>query len=64
LVVKDYDLEGVDYNEVFCRVIKQTSLRILLVLMASEVEDMEFEQLEVETTFLHGLQCVKLKVLR
>ena len=40
--------EGIDYNEIFSPVVKHTSIRMLLSLVATE--DMELEQ----TTFLHG----------
>ncbi|KAK1427083.1 hypothetical protein QVD17_15766 [Tagetes erecta] len=45
-------IEGVDYNEVFSPVVKHSSIRIILSLVASR--DYELEQLDVKTAFLHG----------
>ena len=53
LVAKGYaQTEGVDYNEVFSPVVKHSSIRILLALVAQL--DMELVQLDVKTAFLHG----------
>nr|GEU92944.1 retrovirus-related Pol polyprotein from transposon TNT 1-94 [Tanacetum cinerariifolium] len=43
---------GIDYNEVFSHVVRHTSIRVILSLTA--YEDYELEQLDVNTTFLHG----------
>ena len=53
LVAKGYaQKEGIDYNEVFSPVVKHSSIRILLALVAQF--DMELVQLDVKTAFLHG----------
>ena len=45
-------VQGVDFNEVFSPVVKHTSIRVLLSLVATK--DLELEQLDVKTAFLHG----------
>ncbi|KAL3821238.1 hypothetical protein ACJIZ3_007143 [Penstemon smallii] len=53
LVAKGYaQKEGIDYNEVFSHVVKHSSIRILLALVAQF--DLELAQLDVKTAFLHG----------
>ena len=53
LVAKDYaQKEGIDYNEAFSPVVKHSSIRILLALVAQF--NMELVQWDVKTTFLHG----------
>ncbi|CAL1382933.1 unnamed protein product [Linum trigynum] len=44
--------EGVDYNEIFSPVVRHTSIRVLLAIVAHY--DLELEQLGVKTAFLHG----------
>ncbi|CAL1356411.1 unnamed protein product [Linum trigynum] len=44
--------EGVDYNDIFSPVVRHTSIRVLLVIVAHC--DLELEQLDVKTAFLHG----------
>ncbi|KAJ4717014.1 Retrovirus-related Pol polyprotein from transposon TNT 1-94 [Melia azedarach] len=44
--------EGVDYNEIFSPVVRHTSIRVLLAIVAHQ--DLELEQLDVKTAFLHG----------
>ncbi|KAJ4706252.1 Retrovirus-related Pol polyprotein from transposon TNT 1-94 [Melia azedarach] len=44
--------EGVDYNEIFLPVVRHTSIRVLLAIVAHQ--DLELEQLDVKTAFLHG----------
>ena len=52
LVVKGYSQrKGIDYAEIFSRVVKLTSIRILLSIVASE--NLHLEQMDVKTTFLH-----------
>jgi len=53
LVAKGYvQRECIDYNEVFLYVVKHSSIRILLVLVAQY--ELELDQLDVKTAFLHG----------
>ncbi|KAL1198052.1 Retrovirus-related Pol polyprotein from transposon TNT 1-94 [Cardamine amara subsp. amara] len=44
--------EEVDYNEIFSPVVRHTSIRALLAVVAHQ--DLELEQLDVKTAFLHG----------
>ncbi|KAH9688524.1 Integrase catalytic domain-containing protein [Citrus sinensis] len=44
--------EGIYYNEVFSPVVKHSSIRILLAIVAQF--DLELVQLDVKTVFLHG----------
>ena len=43
--------EGVNYNEVFSPVVKHSSIRMILALVVQN--NLELEQLDVRTTFLH-----------
>ncbi|KAL5865755.1 hypothetical protein ACOSQ3_003269 [Xanthoceras sorbifolium] len=53
MVAKGYaQKEGIDYNEVFSPVVKHSSIRILLALVAQL--NLELVQLDVKTAFLHG----------
>ena len=53
LVVKGYSQrKGIDYAEIFSLVVKLTSIRILLSIVASE--NLHLEQMDVKTAFLHG----------
>ena len=53
LVAKGHaEREGFDYNKVFSPIVKHYSIRILLALVAQY--DLELDQLDVRTTFLHG----------
>ena len=42
----------IDFDEIFSPVIKMTSIRTILSLVAAK--DLHLEQLDVKTTFLHG----------
>ena len=44
--------EGVDYNEIFSPVVKNSSIRLLVAFIGHE--DLKLDQLDVKTTFLHG----------
>ena len=53
LVAKGFSQKGgIDFHEIFSLVVKLVSFRILLALVA--LYDLELEQLDVKTTFLHG----------
>ena len=53
LVARGYaQREGIDYIEVFSLVVKHTSIRVLMSIIA--LFDWELEQLDVKTTILHG----------
>lgn len=45
-------VERVDYNEIFSHVVKCTTIRVILALVAQF--NWELEQMNVKTTFLHG----------
>jgi hypothetical protein len=44
--------EGMDFNEVFTPVVRCTSIRVMLAIVA--LFDLELEQLNVKTTFIYG----------
>ena len=53
LVAKGYSqVEGIDFGEIFSPVAKLTSIRFLLSIAAAF--DLEVEQMDVKTAFLHG----------
>ena len=53
IVVKGFQQKkGVDFDEIFAPVVKMTSIQMVLSIAASM--DLEVEQLDVKTTFLHG----------
>ena len=53
LVVKGFgQKKGIDFEEIFSPVVKRSSIRVVLALAASQ--DLEIEQLDVKTAFLHG----------
>jgi hypothetical protein len=53
LVAKGYSqVEGVNFGEIFPPIAKLTSIRLLMSL--STAFDLEIEQMDLKTTFLHG----------
>ncbi|KAG9455261.1 hypothetical protein H6P81_008165 [Aristolochia fimbriata] len=53
LVVKGFgQREGIDFHDLFVPVVKMTSIRTILSIVA--VKGLYLEQLDVKTTFLHG----------
>ena len=53
LVVKGYThKEGIDFNEIFFPVVKLTTIGVVLAMCATF--DLNLEQLDIKTTFLHG----------
>ncbi|KAG8484888.1 hypothetical protein CXB51_021392 [Gossypium anomalum] len=53
LVAKGYSqIPGVDFTDVFSPVVKHSSIRALLGIVA--MHDLELEQLDIKTAFLHG----------
>jgi hypothetical protein len=45
-------IPSIDYNDVFSPVVKHTSIRAFFGIVA--MRDLELEQLDVKTAFLHG----------
>ena len=53
LVVKGFaQKQGIDFNEIFSPVVKMNSIRTLLSIVA--IQDLELEQMDVDTAFLNG----------
>lgn len=53
LVVKGFaQKQGINFDEIFSPVVKMTSIRTILSIVATE--DLHLEQLDVKTSFLHG----------
>ena len=52
-VAKGYSqMEGINFSEVFSPIVRYTSIRELLSIVAAQ--DLELEQMDVKTAFLHG----------
>ena len=59
LVAKGYtQKEGLDYTEIFSPVVKLATIRVLLAIVA--FYDLELDQMDVITAFLHGLLDVEI----
>lgn len=43
--------KGIEYDDIFAPVVRQTSIRVLLSIVASQ--DLELEQLDVKTAFIY-----------
>ena len=55
LVTKGFSqIPGVDYNDVFSPVVKHSSIRTFFSIVAMHDLELELEQLDVKTAFLHG----------
>ncbi|PKA53512.1 Retrovirus-related Pol polyprotein from transposon TNT 1-94 [Apostasia shenzhenica] len=53
LVVKGFQQKaGIDYTKILLSIVKITTIRVLLSIVAAE--DLYLEKLDVKTTFLHG----------
>ena len=53
LVVKGFQQkEGIDYTEIFSPIVKMSTIRLVLGMVA--VKNLHLEQLDVKTTFFHG----------
>jgi hypothetical protein len=47
------ETEGIDFDEIFSLMVKLSSIRMILGL--AENLNLEFEQMDVKTTVLHGV---------
>jgi len=53
LVVKGFQQrQGIDFTEIFSPVVKMTTIKVILSIVA--VENLHLEELDVKTAFLHG----------
>ena len=51
-MAKEYfQKEGIDFSKIFSPIIRHTSIRVLLSIVAAQ--DLEFEQMDVKMSFLH-----------
>ncbi|KAL6328733.1 hypothetical protein AAG906_003750 [Vitis piasezkii] len=58
LVVKGFQQkEGIDYTEIFSPIVKMSTIRLVLGMMAKE--NLHLEQLDVKITFLHKINNLK-----
>ncbi|RVW50266.1 Retrovirus-related Pol polyprotein from transposon TNT 1-94 [Vitis vinifera] len=63
LVVKGFQQkEGIDYTEIFSPVVKMSTIRFVLGMVAAE--NLHLEQLDVKTAFLHGSDIEKINNLK
>ncbi|RVW22925.1 Retrovirus-related Pol polyprotein from transposon TNT 1-94 [Vitis vinifera] len=63
LVVKGFQQkEGIDYTEIFSPVVKMSTIRLVLGMVAAE--NLHLEQLDVKTVFLHGSDIEKINNLK
>lgn len=54
VVAKGYSqVEGIYYHEVFLPMVKHSFIRMILAIIA--MKDLELKQVDVKTTFLHGI---------
>ena len=52
VVKRSQQKEGIDFTEIFSPVVKMSTIRLVLGMVAAE--NLHLEQLDVKTTFLHG----------
>jgi hypothetical protein len=53
LVVKDFQQkEGIDYTDIFSPMVKMTTIRLVLRIVAAE--NLHLKQLDVKKAFFHG----------
>jgi len=51
--VKGFQLrQGIDFTEIFSHVVKMTTIKVILSIVAAE--NLHLEQLDVKTEFVHG----------
>ena len=44
--------KGIDFDDIYSPIVKMTSIRIVLGIMA--IEELHFEKLDIKIAFLHG----------